>query len=68
MNWTTYYETLIYLATGILIFLVFILLLEKLTHWSLKKEIIDDENVALAIIIWAFFIAIWLIITAAISG
>ena len=68
MNWTTYYETLIYLATGILIFLVFILLLEKLTSWSLKKEIIDDENVALAIIIWAFFIAIWLIITAAISG
>lgn len=68
MNWTTYYETLIYLATGILIFLVFILLLEKLTHWSLKKEIIDDENVALAIIIWAFFIAIWLIIAAAISG
>jgi len=51
MNWTTYYETLIYLATGILIFLVFILLLEKLTSWSLKKEIIDDENVALAIII-----------------
>jgi len=68
MNWTTYYETLIYLATGILIFLVFILLLEKLTSWSLKKEIIDDENVALAIIIWAFFIAIWLIIAAAISG
>ena len=66
MNWNIYIETLIYLATGIIIFLLFIVLLEKLTPWSLQKELIEDENVALAIIIWAIFIAIWLIIAAAI--
>ena len=66
MNWNIYLETLIYLGTGIVIFLLFIFLLEKLTPWSLEKELIEDENVALAIIIWAFFIAMGLIIAAAI--
>jgi len=66
MNWNVYLETLVYLWTGIVIFLLFIFLLEKLTPWSLQKELIEDENVALAIIIWAFFIAIGLIIAAAI--
>ena len=66
MNWNVYLETLVYLWTGIVIFLLFIFLLDKLTPWSLQKELIEDENVALAIIIWAFFIAIGLIISAAI--
>ena len=66
MNWNIYLETLIYLGTGIAIFLIFVFLLEKLTPWSLEKELIEDENVALAIIIGAFFIAIGLIIAAAI--
>ncbi len=66
MNWVMYYETLIYLFTGLVIFLLFIILLEKFTPWSLQKELIEDENVALAIIIWAVFIAIGLIIAAAI--
>ena len=66
MNWNIYLETLIYLTTGIIIFLLFIILLDKLTPWSLEKELIEDENVALAIIIWAFFIAMGLIIAAAI--
>lgn len=66
MNWNIYLETLIYLGTGIGIFLLSILLLDKLTPWSLKKELIEDENVALWIIIGCFFIAIALIIAAAI--
>ena len=67
MNWNIYLETLIYLWTGIAIFVAFIFLLETLTPWSLKKELIEDENVALWIIIWCFFIAIALIISAAIK-
>jgi uncharacterized membrane protein YjfL (UPF0719 family) len=41
-------------------------LLDKLTPWSLEKELIEDENVALAIIIAGVFIAFGLIIAAAI--
>lgn len=67
MDWNIYLETLVYLATGIAIFVIFIFLLEKFTPWSLEKELIEDENVALAIIIWCFFIAVALIIAAAIK-
>jgi len=67
MDWNIYLETLIYLGTWIVIFVLFIFLLEKLTPWSLEKELIEDENVALWIIIWCFFIAIALIIAAAIK-
>jgi len=66
MNWNMYLETLIYLWTGIFIFVLFIFLLDKLTPWSLEKELIEDENVALAIIIAGVFIAFGLIIAAAI--
>ena len=66
MDWNVYLETLVYLATGILIFVFSILILEKITPWSLKKELLEDENVALAIMIWSAFIAIGLIIAAAI--
>jgi len=67
MNWNMYLETLIYLWTGIAIFIISIFLLEALTSWCLKKEVIEDENVALWIIIWCFFIAVALIIAAAIK-
>ena len=66
MNWITYFETLVYLATGIILFLLFIFLLDKFTSWSLEKELIEDENVALAIVIAGVFIAFGLIIAAAI--
>jgi len=67
MDWNIYLETLIYLGTWIAIFVLFIFLLEKLTPWSLKKELIEDENISLWIIIGCFFIAIALIIAAAIK-
>ena len=66
MNWNIYFETLVYLATGIILFLLFIFLLDKFTSWSLEKELIEDENVALAIVIAGVFIAFGLIIAAAI--
>jgi len=47
MNWNIYLETLAYLGTWITIFVLFIFLLDKLTPWSLEKELIEDENVAL---------------------
>ena len=66
MNWNVYFETLVYLGTWVVLFLMFIILLDELTPWSLQKELIEDENIALAIIIAGVFIAFGLIIAAAI--
>jgi uncharacterized membrane protein YjfL (UPF0719 family) len=42
------------------------LIIEKITHFSVKKEIIEDENIALGTMFAGFFIAVAIIIAAAI--
>ena len=61
-------ETVVYILLWILIFVLTVIILDKLTPWSLQKELIEDENVALAIIIGCVFIAIAIIIASAING
>jgi uncharacterized membrane protein YjfL (UPF0719 family) len=68
MNWTIFVETLLYLGVGILIYILSILIVEKLTPWSLQKELIEDQNIAIAIMFAGFFIGIAIIIGAAIGG
>lgn len=58
--------TLFYSFIGILIMFLIVVIINKSFGFSLKKEIIDDENVALWIMIGCFFIAIAIIIAAAI--
>lgn len=58
--------SLVYIFIWILIFVTIIIVLDKVTPWSLHKELIEDENVSLWIIIWCLFISIAIIIAAAI--
>ena len=41
-------------------------IIDKLTSFSLKKELIEDENIALGTMFAGFFIALAIIIAAAI--
>ncbi|ATU05262.1 hypothetical protein BKN14_02285 [Candidatus Gracilibacteria bacterium HOT-871] len=58
--------TVVYSIIGILIMFLFIVLAEKFTSFSIKKEIIEDENVALGVMFGCLFIAIAIIIAASI--
>ena len=58
--------TIVYSFLWIFIMAISFFTIEKLTHFSLKKEIIEDENVALWTMFAWFFIAIAIIIAAAI--
>jgi putative membrane protein len=60
--------TVIYSFIGILVFLAAYWLLDKLTPFSIKKEIEEDQNTALGIIIGSCFIALSIIIAAAIMS
>ena len=60
--------TLVYSIIGIVIFLITYFILDKFTPFSIRKEIEEDHNVALGIIIGAVFISLALIISAAIRG
>lgn len=70
MNQLTDYvvSSLVFVAIGLVLFLIAFWLIVKMTPFSVRKEIEDDQNVALAIVIAAVIIGIALIVSAAIHG
>jgi putative membrane protein len=61
-------STLIYSVLGLIIFLIALYVMSKLSPFSLRKEIEEDQNTALAIIIGSVFISLAIIVQAAIRG
>ncbi|QTA90048.1 DUF350 domain-containing protein [Desulfonema magnum] len=59
--------TLVYVVLGLIIFGLGYLIFEKLTPFSVRKEIEEDQNIALAIIIGSVVIALAIIIASAIT-
>ncbi|HSU13576.1 DUF350 domain-containing protein [Longimicrobium sp.] len=57
---------LVYALLGIVIFVVAFVVVDRLTPGSLWKEIIDEHNTALAVMMGAISIGISIIIAAAI--
>lgn len=53
---------------GVLVFCLAFYLMEKLSPFSLRKEIEEDHNMALAVIMGAVIIGIALIVSSAVSG
>ena len=61
------WESAIYAFSGIIIMVLCYLIIDKITSFSLQKELIEDENIALWTMFAWFFIAIAIIISAAIK-
>ena len=61
-------SALAFSALGLVLFSVAFLIIVKVTPFSLRKEIEDDQNTALAIIIASVIIGIALIVSASIHG
>ena len=60
--------TAIFTAFGLIVFGLAYVIILKATPFSIRKEIEEDQNVALAVVIGAIIIGISLIIAAAIQG
>ena len=60
--------TLIYSAVGLSFFGLAFFIMTKVTPFSIKKEIEEDQNTSLGIIIGSVIIGLSLIISAAISS
>lgn len=58
----------VFSIVGIIVFFLVLLLMDKVTPFSIIKEIIDEHNQAVAIIVAAIVVGISLIIAAAILG
>jgi uncharacterized membrane protein YjfL (UPF0719 family) len=57
---------LVYAAIGLVIFGVAFVVVDRLTPYHLWKEIVDEKNAALAIVVGAMAIGIAIIISSAI--
>lgn len=60
--------TLIFVVIGLVVFAAAYFVLDKITPFSIRKEIEDDQNTALGIVIGSMLIGIAIIIAAAIQG
>ena len=60
--------SVVYSLLGILILMASFYIFNKLTPGTLRREILEEHNTALAIIAAAFMLAVALIISAAIHG
>jgi putative membrane protein len=60
--------TVIFVALGLIVFAIAFLIVVLVTPFSVKKEIEDDQNISLAVIIGSIIIGIAMIISAAIHG
>lgn len=60
--------TVVFVVIGLLVFAIAFLIIAKATPFSVRKEIEEDHNVALAIVIASVLLGSAIIIAAAIHG
>jgi len=65
---TVFLWSIVYAVLGIVIFSLAFWLVTVVTPFSVRKEIEEDQNVALGVIIGAFILGIAFIIGSAITG
>ena len=66
--WNVIETTVIFVAIGLIVFAIAFLIVVLVAPFSVKKEIEEDQNTSLAIIIGALIIGGAMIISAAIQG
>ena len=60
--------TVLYAVIGVLVLWLAFLIIDRITPYDLWKEICENRNNALAIVVAGMFIALGLIVAAAIHG
>ena len=66
IHWAPMLAALVYAAIGLIVFAVAFLIVDRLTPYHLWREIIDEKNVALAVVVGAVAIGISIIVASAI--
>ena len=66
--WPVLETTVIFVAIGLVVFALAFVIVVLVAPFSVKKEIEEDQNVSLAVIIGAIIIGVAMIISAAIQG
>ena len=67
-NWGAFVNSLVYTILGVGIFWLAFVVIDKVTPYDLWKELVEEKNVALAIVVGSMCVAIAIIVAAAIHG
>jgi uncharacterized membrane protein YjfL (UPF0719 family) len=67
-NWGAFVNSLVYTVLGVVIFWIAFVAVDKITPYNLWKELVEEKNVALAIVVGAMCLGIAIIVGAAIHG
>ena len=65
LNLVAILSTVVYAIIGLLVFAVAMFIMQRVSPFSIRKEIEVDQNIALAIIMGSIFIALAIIIQSA---
>ena len=60
--------TILYAVIGVVVLWLSFIVIDKITPYDLWKEIVEEKNLALGVMVGSMFIALGLIIAAAIHG
>jgi putative membrane protein len=61
-------QVIVYVVLGLGLFALAYLVVQKMVPFSIRKEIEEDQNVALGVVLGSVFIGIAIILAAAIRG
>ena len=67
-NWGASVNSLVYTILGVVVFWLAFVVVDKITPYDLWKELVEEKNVALAIVVGAMCLGIAIIVGAAIHG
>lgn len=67
-NWNLFVASLVYATLGIIIFFVAFKLAQKFLPFDIVKELVEDDNVAVGVVLGAVILGLALIIASAIHG
>jgi len=67
-NWGALVNSLVYTVLGVVIFWIAFVAVDKITPYNLWKELVEEKNVALAIVVGSMCLGIAIIVAAAIHG
>ena len=68
INLNALVNSLVYTILGVTIFWLAFIIIDKITPYDLWKELVEEKNVALAIVVGAMCLGIAIIVGAAIHG
>ncbi|MEA2110498.1 MAG: DUF350 domain-containing protein [Campylobacterota bacterium] len=59
-------STVVYSFLGLLLFVSALYIIEKITHFSVSKKVVQDGNIAVSIVVGCIIIAMGIIVSSAI--